>query len=230
MTPVARVAIPNEAELDIVIETVARIRRSRYADAELNGEEREALALWNSRYETFARARTAGVPRRLWAATFDWSTPTPFLDRARTFVADGLPRRALVLAGPTGVGKSWAAAAVLHHAGTGRFLHVPALARALVAYATQAKTMAQLTRDRFLVLDDLGADLERSDGLPFVLWDEVIATRHARQLPTLFTTNLTRDGLKQRLGDRAWDRLTDRAWGEVFASTGASRRQQETRL
>mgnify|MGYP002523020038 CR=1 FL=1 len=55
-----------------------------------------------------------------------------------------------------------------------------------------------------LVLDDLGteATVYGQESLPFILY-----RRYERSLPTIITTNLAREGILQRYGERIADRL-----------------------
>ena len=55
-----------------------------------------------------------------------------------------------------------------------------------------------------LVLDDLGTEalVYGQESLPFILY-----RRYERNLPTIITTNLTREGIQARYGERIADRL-----------------------
>lgn len=66
-----------------------------------------------------------------------------------------------------------------------------------------------------LVIDELGeadlsynAEMRQTDRERL---SRIIDGRYSKGLPTIITTNLTKDLLKERLGDRAWDRLQQHA-------------------
>ena len=132
--------------------------------------------------------------------------------------------QALILAGPTGVGKTLAACALINTLlvdlrAAQRFTLASALARRLTDYHQVDETMEIMTHTRLLVIDDLG-DLEpRALGLI----EEVLIVRQAEFRPVVITTNLTPQRLAEQFSDRINDRL--RAWGQVVRCTGASLRK-----
>jgi DNA replication protein DnaC len=170
-----------------------------------------------------------GLPARLLGASL-WDPSgqtTQALERARTFMADGEYRRGecLVLTGPTGVGKSWAAAAALRAAyrQPRRFWYFPALCGALLNQETRAHARERATQAPFAVFDDFGVEYLKEGGLIDAFLDEIIWTREANYLATLITTNLTTEGLRERLPARLVDRLAG-TWGHVFECPGESLR------
>lgn len=66
-------------------------------------------------------------------------------------------------------------------------------------------TMQSLTNCDLLILDDLGAEMEKS--LYTSLLYELINSRINRELPTIINTNMGANDIKQRYQDRIWSRL-----------------------
>lgn len=171
----------------------------------------------------------AGLPQRLIGASF-WDPevkPTAALERAKEFMQKGEFERGdcLVLTGPTGVGKTWAAAAALRSAyGTPRrFWYFPGLCGALLNPETRTEALDRAKNAPFAVLDDFGVEYVKEGGLIDAFLDEIIWSREANYLATIITTNLTTDALKQRLPARLVDRLAGE-WGHVYECPGESLR------
>jgi DNA replication protein DnaC len=168
----------------------------------------------------------AGVPKRLWDAGLALGDRTPALERVREYVAgerqDGC---CLVLTGPTGVGKSYAAVAAMHRfpIREQRFWYFPALCGALLDPARRNSALENVKAMRFAVLDDFGVEYVKDGGIIETFLDEIIWAREAESLPTIITTNLTTDALKARLSDRLVDRLRGE-WGRIFECPGQSLR------
>ena len=76
-----------------------------------------------------------------------------------------------------------------------------------------------------VVFDDIGVEYVKEGGLVEAFFDEIVWHREGNEQPTIFTTNLTAEQLKERLSDRILDRL--RGWGTVCAVGGPSLRGQE---
>jgi DNA replication protein DnaC len=160
---------------------------------------------------------------------------TPALLRARAFLEDDLPRgRCLILAGPTGVGKTVAAATVLRDLlfrdiwnpqNLGWFFFFPALCGALLSHDPHGSrnAMNRVLHERLAVLDDFGGEYVKPGGLLEAHIEEIVWTRHVEIRPTIITTNLTLNDLRQRLSDRVMDRLRD--WAEFFPIAGPSLRE-----
>lgn len=169
-----------------------------------------------------------GIPRRFRSLTMESADQTPAVRLVRTYYeAGGLKYgRALGLLGPTGVGKTAAAAALANsvlieppHFTGQRFMLAASLLRRLLNFDQQAETMEEATTARVLVLDDLPMLDDRSRPL----LEEVLIVREANQLPLIFTSNLTPKQLSAAFSDRILDRL--RAWGELHQVGGASLRR-----
>jgi hypothetical protein len=156
--------------------------------------------------------RQKGIPTRLLEAGLE-ATSTPALERVRLYLrrpenserdsefAEGC---CLVLTGPTGVGKTFAAAATLREAaimktrreGKGSsFWYFPALCTALLDPERRAEALERATQSRFAVFDDLGVGGRTHRHLP----GRDHLDPRGQYLPTIITTNLTTDQIKQRL-------------------------------
>lgn len=191
--------------------------------SDLTLEELEARdAAWR------AWAPRHGVPRRLLEASVRGKS-TAALTRATHYVEQEFRQGCcLVLTGPTGVGKSYAAVAALRAVSdsysTGRrFDYFPALCGRLLNPETRTAALEAAKVTPFLLLDDFGVEYVKEGGLIDAFLDEIVWAREAEILPTIITTNLTTDGLKQRLPQRLIDRLRG-DWGRIFECPGESLR------
>ncbi len=61
--------------------------------------------------------------------------------------------------------------------------------------------------DHFLIIDDLGREHFTDSGFGIAEWDRLFDNRYSKKLPTVITTNLTPDELKEIYGERIYDRL-----------------------
>jgi DNA replication protein DnaC len=164
---------------------------------------------------------TAGVPRRLEAYSFDTYPVTAATEGAVALIRQWVREfceRSLLLFGPFGTGKTGLAVAALREAvGTHHvdalFLATPDLLdRIRASYGprdsdadapTERELMDAVKDTGLLVLDDLGA--ERPTGWVQEKLFAVINHRYNEQLPCIFTSNLTPEGLAKHLGERtAW--------------------------
>lgn len=207
------------------------------------------------------RAQVAGGPPPLTPEDMDWSLrrellkrgiPVRFVDvlraaekprhtdaleRAAEFLSDA-GERTLVLSGPKGVGKSFAAAWVVAQAcpdanprrrngvwspdEAPRWLSVSKLAR-IERYNTAV--MEPFEQCSMLVIDDLGVEYLDAHGSFLTTLDGLIDARYAGGLRTVITTNLTADAFKARYGERIADRI--RETGEFVELAGKSLRRKE---
>jgi len=170
-------------------------------------------------------AAEVGLPRRLWRACIT-DAATPSMVRVRGYLAGEYAQGVcLVLAGPTGIGKTWAAAAALREARCGKqFVFFPALCSALMDSQRRVAALEAAKSTPFVVLDDFGAHYEDRGGFLDSLVYEVLWWREANALPTVMTSNLTLERLREVLSDRILDRLRG-DWGRVAHLAGPSRRE-----
>src|SRR5262249_32621109 len=106
-----------------------------------------------------ARLEAMAIPARYSTATFDTGRATGALERAKCYVEQEYSQGgALVLAGPTGTGKSYAAIAALRAIDAGRLWYFPALCGALLDPGKRATVLHDVKVMPFLVLDDLGTE------------------------------------------------------------------------
>lgn len=132
---------------------------------------------------------------------------------------DGLPAgagRNLYLGGPVGTGKTGLAVGalrVVHESGARRYLFcgVPALLDAMRARGREAAgaedPMTAAVAASVLVLDDLGAE-RPTDWVAERLY-VLVNARYEKQLPTVVTTNLAPDELREAVGARVVSRLVE---------------------
>jgi DNA replication protein DnaC len=166
-----------------------------------------------------------GLPKMYWGATFADARPTASIQKVLAYRdARGISRgRAIILAAPTGVGKTHAVACLInelipHLATRQRFVLGAELVRDLLNFRSVDEAMDEAARVRLLIIDDLQAP-PRAEGL--ALLEELLIRRHASGLPLVVTTNLRRQAFEV-FGDRIADRLRD--WGEYVEVPGRSLR------
>ncbi|MBX5476781.1 MAG: ATP-binding protein [Clostridia bacterium] len=198
--------------------------------------------------ERVQAALDAQVPRRLREASFACASLYPPAQAAFEWVSqqiegwqgsseDDEPRPlyrfrggCLVLAGPTGVGKSWAAVAAVREFvrayASFRWCYAPDMLPEIDSemhreHVPLRQTSAATTQ--VLVIDDLGAEAETKSERERI--DRLIYHRHGNRLTTIITTNLSVPDLRERYGDRVADRLYE--WGVIHEFGGASQRMPE---
>jgi len=194
-----------------VAEHEARARQAREREARENrGDWLDAL----------------GVPRGLQGISFSSVEETRCVQLVREYRPRVVDGRALVLLGPTGVGKTVATVALLDSLLPDlqvrqRYEFGPTLLRHLSGFSTRDQAFERCERARLLVIDDLPChgDEDRAAGL----LEELLVVREAEQRPTVITSNVAPQRLDTLLGDRVRDRL--RAWGTVEAVAGPSLRR-----
>jgi DNA replication protein DnaC len=164
-----------------------------------------------------------GVPVRLQASTFATSTATKPLELVRAFRDNGRGRL-LGLLGPTGVGKSWACAALINDVlsdlrTSQRWMLCSTLLRELSDYKLSDAAIARACSGRLLVLDDFQPppSPEMASAV-----EEILVRREQNGLEVVITSNLRREQLEAVLSDRLLDRF--RAWGELHEVRGRSLR------
>lgn len=179
-----------------------------------------------------ARLERTGLPRRYWEASFEGPRETQAMTAARQYAAMDCQHgeyeiragRCLVLAGPTGTGKTWAAAAVICSIrGRSRFHHASALMRCFLSDERDA-AMREAETTPLLVLDDLGSEHHKAEGFAATLIEELLISREAEQRATIITSNLSPEKFKRWVSARIVDRING-DWGRVVTCGGPSLRQ-----
>lgn len=142
-------------------------------------------------------------------------------------------KKSLILSGPVGVGKTHlaTAAAIEGYRALGSAYYVTAAKfnRKMLDFSEERWVRDTYVEDlgkvKLLCFDDLGAGAgEKQSDYIQGQWEVLIDMRYERDLPTIVTTNFTRDEFRARVGVRTFDRLMD--GGEFCYMPGVSMRQQ----
>lgn len=153
------------------------------------------------------------------------------------------PQGNLIFSGKTGTGKTMLANLIATHAINHekdvlvlRSSQICEQARATwhkYAQTTEQALIERWTGVDLLVIDEFGeadmatnADMAQADRERM---SRIIDGRYVKNLPTIITTNLTKEQMIQRLGDRAWDRLQQNAVYITF-DWGSYRQQHSSFL
>ena len=193
-------------------------------DEALGEEEARRLEREKKKAEAQARAhleaacRTVGLPIRALRA-LEARMPTEAIG-ALEALGDGVT----LLSGGPGIGKTVAAALRVREAlqaalarnpervredpaRVALFYRAVTLARASAFGQEAAVLLERLRTTRLLVIDDLGAEYASP------VWDmllfELLDTRHGDCLPTVLTTNLGKEKLRERYGQRLAERVRE---------------------
>jgi hypothetical protein len=150
-------------------------------------------------------AEDVGVPRKFWRLLGIGlnGRKEGLVVTAELIMVEKHDSGILVLAGPTGVGKSVEAAWWAYFC-DGRFMRATDLAR---ADWYDERVVAAVVGTPALVIDDVGAEYNDSKGYWRARLDEVLSTRYDDALPTVVTTNLPREAFRALVGERVWDRI-----------------------
>lgn len=186
--------------------------------------QREAEAEQRRQQRHREMLETAAIPSRFVGRNFaNFATPTPAHQRAVTVCrdfAEGFDDHArkgsgLILAGMPGTGKSHLAAAILQHllSRDVRYATCMDLIRAVRdtwrrdSDRTETKLLRYLERLDLLAIDEVGMQYG-TEGEQTILFD-VLDRRYREMKPTLILTNQDKDGLREFVGDRTFDRLVE---------------------
>ena len=173
-----------------------------------------------------ARLNRAGIPPRFRSRSFDnFTAKTPemlaCLNFSVAFAADFSRHHAegstVVFSGKPGTGKSHLATSICQEVMASGFTALYANALDLIrmirstwkrdAELTESQVTAMLADVDLLVIDEVGAQYG-TDGEQIIMFD-IINRRYQDQKPIILLTNQGKDGFKQYLGDRAFDRLRE---------------------
>lgn len=180
----------------------------------------ELLAMDEARQREEA-LREAGIPPKLLEESAGNPRMTEALAWAQVMDEAGVGQgQCLVLAGPTGVGKStamaWLARRCAEKGRRPRWEYAPEMFARLSMADIQYHP---ITVADVLLIDDLGAE---DDHKARAKLDTLVYYRHAARRPTVITTNLTAKALADRYGERIVDRLQE--WGPVIQIVAESMR------
>lgn len=188
--------------------------------AELRRQEREQILV--------DRITQAGVPARFFGKRLaDYKAENDGQRKVLALAQDYVTRfkyhrergASLVLAGQPGTGKSLLAHMVLQELAAKGYgiKYVTAQAMTLAVRNTwgsdgegrEKAVLDELCEVTLLVIDEIGvqAGTESEKALLF----QVVDRRYSDMLPTIFATNLAKEGFKEFVGDRVWDRLVENA-------------------
>ena len=183
-----------------------------------------------------SRMGAAGVGKRFLNRTFETfevdESNRKAYEKTRAYAVrlDNATQNGLLFVGNVGTGKTHLAVAALLSAVTkgvsGRFESVNDMVRNLGAsYQTNdtGKYTEEIMDAPFLVLDDLGKEKGSETAKAFMF--SLINHRYEGGLPTLITTNLTGDELKELYGAAICSRLYEMC--ELVVMTGSDRRRNK---
>jgi len=205
--------------------TCAREQQAR-KDAEDAQLAREAAKIRHER-----RLAAAGVPARFLGDFRAFKATTPAQMKALSFVRGYVEEfdeayrhgRGLVLLGLPGTGKTMlalAAAQALLDRWNVRYLTCLELVGEVRAgwgrkpAAGEGDATRQLASLDLLVIDEVGATFGSNSEKTIVF--DIIDRRYREMLPTILVTNEDADGIKECLGDRAFDRIVQTSRWVVF--------------
>lgn len=196
-------------------------------------ELKQREALQNHQSAMDENLKRAGIPSLYQTIDFDsWKVTDkrqlPKIVRVRAYadeLFDYKQAKNLVLSGSTGTGKSHIISCIVKYVAQNKLIRIRFMSSAAVMGRItdsrdfksrteyESEILDQLGNIPVLVLDDVGAkdDIKGRQDLFFTIIDR----RYNSHFPTLITTNLSHEQLREYIGDRAFDRLTQRCvWVE----------------
>lgn len=176
--------------------------------------------------EQRARKIRRGIPPRFMAASLE-GEQTPAVQAMRPYLDVDAPEGlALGLLGSVGCGKTWAlCGAVDAWPQSALFLEADTIARLAGRDHDQLHELTKAAEAvSLLALDDLFRGYVKAGGLAEAVIEEVLCHRHAAQMATIITSNLTPEQLAKRLSPRVVDRL--REWATIITLPAGSLRVQ----
>jgi DNA replication protein DnaC len=191
------------------------------------------LAERRARYERAeAWRRTAarlGIPAKYRGVSFETVDRTKPVRAVLAYArAETYARRAMVLEGGTGTGKTTALCCYTRYqvlessADDVRFYAGGQLITLLLGPTRDETLQAAIEADE-LVIDDLGVSYLKRDGLVVGLLEQLIIEREGSESPLLLSTNLPPQQFRAVFGERVYDRLAG-AWGAWIDVRGPSLR------
>src|SRR6266851_6385980 len=166
------------------------------------------------------------IPNRFRNIRLDTSEPTSALQAVREYL-EGDCECCLVLAGPTGVGKSHAIIAGFRHEavwtcaeGLAVYFSMATLARGLLSDERDKVLESCLEADLLCIDDVAGGVYVKEGGLVETLFEEILCDREGNKLAVMLTTNLTLPAFAEAVGDRVADRIRGE-WGTWCSLPGS---------
>lgn len=180
------------------------------------------------------------IPKRFVGRNFDnYLTSTPEQERALTIAREYAENFAshlragtgLVLSGLPGTGKSHLAGAVLQHilpGHVGLYVTCMSMIRAVrntwskQSEKSETEVIQMFASVPLLVVDEVGVQYG-TDGEQTIIFD-VLDLRYREMMPTILLTNQDKNGFKQFIGERSFDRLVETSrwvsfdWGSYRAT------------
>ena len=174
-------------------------------------------------------AKWTEVPQVYWSASLGAGHKSDAVLRVREFLAhEAQHGRCLILAGATGVGKTYAAVAGLRAwAGQSKhFFYFPSLCTNLLFSDHRMELLETAKRVRFVVFDALGGEGAKEGSLLEMLIDQILFHREGNRNPTLLTTNLSPQQFAGRLSPQHMNKLQGK-WGTIHECRGPNLRHSE---
>lgn len=180
---------------------------------EVNAEVEERETFFDKNF-----ARNAGVPERFLEATFA-NTQNRCTEKVKTFVQ--LNRGVLIINGSNGTGKSRTACCAINYRiangmSAGMYISCnyqvcPLIrsSRSFRAEKNESETLKEFYTTPFLILDEVGKGDDSVISKMFVTC--VLAARYDNNLPTLITTNLSKQELAEFVGADITSRFKETA-------------------
>jgi len=117
------------------------------------------------------------------------------------------PKDTLIIAGPVGTGKTWAAWATLHRIAERGITVAGVSASVYIDAGRPGGTTDRWANVPVLLIDDLGAEHSTEWALDRIY--TLVDHRWEHELATVVTTNLAAEGFREAVGARVWSRLSD---------------------
>ena len=115
----------------------------------------------------------------------------------------------ILLSGSNGAGKTYAASIILQYCYSHYYSIRLLTFKDLISKAFNGESMDIYNTVDFLVLDELGAEVNLKSSSEKSLLEELLKTRFANGLPTIICTNLDLEQIKNRYGNTVYSMLCE---------------------
>lgn len=183
-----------------------------------------------AQYEMWNQNPESGIPQRYWHASFfNFETLSEAQKMVRGKVIDFVERPdndgVLILTGPKGTGKTHLGASAVratlgHYASMEDIIHRIDSSIHFSSRTTEEEVYEFYSSVNFLVIDEIGRSLRQEHEMEILSY--LLRKRYDNQKPTILITNLTKDGLLDKVGEAVTDRLFET--GECVEFSGESYR------